>query len=174
MSISRRTDLSAWLHRFLGRYAAPRHMDEQARRDETMLMLRALDRRAPSVGLDAWLTDLEDILAADLRTRAWPTVGELVAACKKARRPAVAIPVELTDGPPPQERAYRAQLRDWVAGKRHIGVDVVTRERLMAIGVSPEEADDMVDQARRGHGILPTSANDPGCPCEPCRRRRVA
>ena len=80
-------------------------------------------------GYDAWWPGFEDELAAVVKTRTWPTVGEIGRAAEK-------VPVRRDGGPRKEDdvdpvlTARAAQLRAWLGGKgaisaRHLEADVV-------------------------------------------------
>ena len=84
--MSARSDtLSSCLARYLARLTPPRDLGELAQQDETAALFRAIDRAAPAAGYEGWWSNFEDALSASLRTRAWPTVGEIVRAAGAVR-----------------------------------------------------------------------------------------
>jgi hypothetical protein len=157
--------LGKQLTRLLTRYEAPAHLTGQARDDEVAALVRALVRAAPPTDYDAWWARFEDMLAARLRSRTWPTVREVDQAAEKIPRCYGPQPQATTPG-----NGVQAQLRAWLAGKQHCSEHLITVEALVALGVTHREAEAKVAGMRRG--ILPRSSGDPGCTCEICKARQ--
>jgi hypothetical protein len=76
------------LSRWLDRYSPPQGMKDnpQAIQDEAEALLRVLLRFAPREAYDMWVRDALDRCAYTMKTRAWPTVGDLGAACSNLRK----------------------------------------------------------------------------------------
>jgi hypothetical protein len=76
------------LSRWLDRYSPPVAMKDnrQAIQDEAEALLRVLLRFAPKEGYEGWVADALDRCAYGMKTRAWPTVGDLGAACSNLRK----------------------------------------------------------------------------------------
>ena len=72
------------LTRFLDRYSPPRVIanNPQAQQDEVDAMLKQVLRHAPRDGYSEFTNDLFESLSIRMQHRSWPTVGEVVTACR--------------------------------------------------------------------------------------------
>ena len=84
----RKTELSQILTRWLNRYSPPRSMagDQQAQQDEAEALFRVLMKFAPDAEYVDWTNAVLDQLEYQMKTRAWPTKGELGAVCSNMRK----------------------------------------------------------------------------------------
>jgi hypothetical protein len=75
----RRTEIATTLKRWLDRYSPPAAMKDkpQAMADEIDAMMRQLLRFAPQTGYGDFVAEVLERVEAGMRTRAWPTVGEV-------------------------------------------------------------------------------------------------
>ena len=96
MSIMKETIIEA-LEVFLDRYAPPRHMqvNENAMRAESEALAKLLLRFAPREDYSAWIERVLDEVSLQMKTRVWPTVGELAAVIHCLPRPAIVSQQEL-------------------------------------------------------------------------------
>jgi len=69
---------------WLDRYSPPRHFakDAKAMQAEADALLKTIIRNAPSTGYTAWIGEMLERLSGEMKTRAWPTVGEMTQACR--------------------------------------------------------------------------------------------
>lgn len=83
------------LGRWLERYSPPRSMveNEQAQADEVEALLRVLLKYAPSADYEGWVNAALDRCAYQMKTRAWPTMGELGAVCSNMKKEGVGFKV---------------------------------------------------------------------------------
>ncbi len=89
MSI-REAEIAKGLADWLALYSPPRNIagkpdDVQREMDR---LIAVLVKFAPVEGYNGWVQSVLDQLAYQMKTRAWPTVGELGAACSNARKAA--------------------------------------------------------------------------------------
>ena len=93
MSSLRTADISKTLSRWLDRYSPPMSMKDkpQAIQDEAEALLRVLLKFAPREGYDGWINRALDQLEYQMKTRAWPTKGELGSVCSNMRKDAAAL-----------------------------------------------------------------------------------
>lgn len=79
-----RTDLQSAVSRFLERFTPPRGVagNPVAMVDEADQIAQAFARFAPVTGFDVWWSDVTDQLIRRMKTRAWPMVSEVEAACR--------------------------------------------------------------------------------------------
>ena len=87
--MSIRTDtIQNMLERWLDRYSPPRAMAEnpQAQTDEIEALLRVLLKYAPGADYEGWVNSALDRCAYQMKTRAWPTMGELGAVCADMKK----------------------------------------------------------------------------------------
>lgn len=77
--------LTSRFNEFLDRYSPPRAIQNnpKAMQDEANDMLKAVVRNAPREGYAEWLDKVLGHLIESMTTRSWPTVGEVVKACKQ-------------------------------------------------------------------------------------------
>lgn len=87
MSI-RTEEIARTFNRWLDRYSPPTSMKDkpQAVQDEADTLLRVLLRFAPQEGYEGWINRALDKLEYQMKTRAWPTKGELGAVCSNLRK----------------------------------------------------------------------------------------
>jgi hypothetical protein len=111
MTAIRTADISQRLSRFLARFSAPQGIRDnpQASQDEADALLRILLKYAPS-GVEAgpWVDRALEACAMTMKTRAWPTMQELGAACANQRKSGTADPAG--DG---VEAAMVDRMADW-------------------------------------------------------------
>ena len=102
-----RRDLGRWLDR----YSPPQAMKDNPRaiQDEGEALLRVLLKFAPREGYEGWVADALDRCAYTMKTRAWPTVGELGAACSNLRKDRIGN--DLGDGN--AEQAIIDRMAEW-------------------------------------------------------------
>ena len=123
-----RRDLGRWLDR----YSPPQAMKDNARaiQDEAEALLRVLLKFAPREGYDTWVSDALDRCAFTMKTRAWPTVGELGAACSNLRKegshghsgPAVAWVADPVEINAKRINAGEAVGDEWLYGRRCVEI----------------------------------------------------
>lgn len=87
MSI-READIARHLTRWLVRYAVPMHMRDkpEASQAEAESLARVLCKLAPEAEYIPFLNQVFDQVDFEAKTRAWPTIGELGAACSNVRK----------------------------------------------------------------------------------------
>lgn len=97
------------LARWLERYSPPMAIKDnmQAMQDETEALLRALLKFAPREGYDGWVAEALERCAYQMKTRAWPTVGELGAVCSNMRKERIG------DAAPADEASTVDRMGDW-------------------------------------------------------------
>ncbi len=118
----------------LPRYTRPPHLDDATARAELRDMVDDLNTDWP-VMPDEQFHHTGKALARALRLtytgRNWPTIAHLAKALKAAREaPASA----LMTAPASAARSMRSQLRGWLYDRKPISPQLVTKERLSAIG----------------------------------------
>lgn len=106
----RNAEISGILIRWLERYSPPANIRENARaqQDEANALLSVLLRFAPQDGAGDWVARALDRLEYQMKTRAWPTKGELGSVCSILRKEGPRV-VDLTA--PDQDDASRAARR---------------------------------------------------------------
>ena len=79
-----RTDLQSAVSRFLERFTPPRGIagNPEAMVDEAGQIAQAFSRLAPAGDLDGWWREASDELIRRMKSRAWPLVSEVEAACR--------------------------------------------------------------------------------------------
>lgn len=84
----RTTEISQMLLRWLDRYSPPASMKDkpQAIQDEAEALLRVLLKFAPGSDYVGWVNGALDSLEYQMKTRAWPTKGEMGAVCANLRK----------------------------------------------------------------------------------------
>lgn len=84
----RQSEISTLLSEWLDRYAAPIHLRDKpkAAQEEVEALLRALLKFAPQVDYQPFCRAVFDQLDFQMKTRAWPTVGEMGAVCSNIRK----------------------------------------------------------------------------------------
>jgi hypothetical protein len=84
----RTTEISQMLLRWLDRYSPPASMKDkpQAMQDEAEALLRVLLKFAPASDYVGWVNGALDSLEYQMKTRAWPTKGEMGAVCANLRK----------------------------------------------------------------------------------------
>ena len=90
MSSLRTAEVSQILSRWLDRYSPPLSMKDKPRaiQDEAEALLRVLLKFAPQDGYAGWINRALDQLEYQMKTRAWPTKGELGSVCSNMRKEA--------------------------------------------------------------------------------------
>ncbi|MCR8724550.1 hypothetical protein [Frigidibacter sp. ROC022] len=85
--INRKREIGAELKGFLDRYTPPFHLrqNEKARQEEGSALLKVLIELAPKAGYMPWVRRALEICSRQMKTRAWPTVGELYGVCSNQR-----------------------------------------------------------------------------------------
>jgi hypothetical protein len=87
MSI-RQAEIAKALTEWLESYSPPRSMagNVEALQRESERLLSVLTKFAPAEGYNGWVSSVLEQCAYQMKTRAWPTVGELGATCSNARK----------------------------------------------------------------------------------------
>lgn len=87
MSI-RSTEITGILTRWLERYSPPANIRDKprAQQDEAEALLSVLMRFAPQAEYVPWVEKALDQLEYQMKTRAWPTKGELGSVCSNLRK----------------------------------------------------------------------------------------
>jgi hypothetical protein len=88
MSSLRKSEIAGIFSRWLERYSPPASIKDkpQAVQDETEALLAVLLKMAPQDGAAAFVARALDRLEYQMKTRAWPTKGELGAVCSNLRK----------------------------------------------------------------------------------------
>ena len=84
----RQAEIAKGLAEWLALYSPPRNIagkPEEVQREMDRL-IAVMVKFAPQEGYNGWVASVLDQLAYQLKTRAWPTVGELGSACSNARK----------------------------------------------------------------------------------------
>lgn len=110
MSNIRIAEISKRLTDWLDRYSPPAAMRDKpnALQAEVNAILGTVLKYAPKEGYDGWVTRMLDICAEGMRTRAWPTVGEVSKACQS-------VGSKTAGGGPVDEAAVEAAMTDHLA-----------------------------------------------------------
>lgn len=89
MTTPREEYLSARFNEFLDRFSPPRSIQSnpKAMQDEADDMLRSVVRFAPREEYGEWIARVVSSLVEGMTTRSWPTVGEVIRACKSVSKP---------------------------------------------------------------------------------------
>lgn len=97
MSI-REAEIAKALTEWLESYSPPRSMagNVDALQRESERLLSVLAKFAPAEGYNGWVSSVLDQCAYQMKTRAWPTVGELGAACSNVRKARQGEPFKTT------------------------------------------------------------------------------
>lgn len=84
----RQAEIAKALAEWLESYTPPRSMagNPEALQRESERLLGVLTKFAPQEGYNGWVSSVLEQCAYQMKTRAWPTVGELGAACSNARK----------------------------------------------------------------------------------------
>ncbi len=87
MSI-RQAEIAKALTEWRESYSPPRSMagNKEAMQRESERLLAVLTKFAPPDGYNGWVSSVLEQCSYQMKTRAWPTVGELGAACSNARK----------------------------------------------------------------------------------------
>ena len=90
MTAIRTAEITGLLTRWLERYTPPAQIreNERAQQDEAQALLAVLLRFAPQTGYGDFVAKAFDQLEYQMKTRAWPTKGELGAVCSNLRKEA--------------------------------------------------------------------------------------
>lgn len=88
MTDMRTAEISGILTRWLERYSPPAQLRDNARaqQDEVAALLGVILRFAPLVGYGDFVAKVIDQIEFQMKTRAWPTKGELGAVCSSVRK----------------------------------------------------------------------------------------
>ena len=88
MTAFRKTEIASQLTRWLERYSPPMSIKDnpRAQQDEVESLLRVLLKFAPASDYTPWVNHALDRLEYQMKTRAWPTKGELGAVCSNIRK----------------------------------------------------------------------------------------
>lgn len=99
MTAMRTAEITGLLTRWLERYSPPSQIrdNQRAQQDEAQALLAVLLRFAPQAGYAEFVARAFDQLEYQMKTRAWPTKGELGAVCSNLRKETVKA-VDLTGG----------------------------------------------------------------------------
>jgi hypothetical protein len=137
----RSAEISGLLTRWLERYTPPAQIrdNQRAQQDEAEALLAVLLRFAPQADYGAFVARALDQLEYQMKTRAWPTKGELGAVCSNMRKDAPR-PDDLT-GPDMAPEAITARRMErgetvgegWLYGRSAvelIATGAVTRETM--------------------------------------------
>lgn len=84
----RQAEIAKMLAQWLESYTPPRSMagNAEALQRESERLLSVLTKFAPQEGYNGWVSSVLEQCSYQMKTRAWPTVGELGAACSNARK----------------------------------------------------------------------------------------
>lgn len=84
----RQADIANKLTAWLDRYSVPQHLREkpEAAQTECECIARVLSKFAPQQDYQPFLNRVFDTLDYQMKTRAWPTVGEVGAVCSNIRK----------------------------------------------------------------------------------------
>lgn len=100
----RQAEIAQALTRWLDRYSCPQHLREkpEAAQAEAEKIAGVLSKMAPSTEVQPFLNRVFDALDYQMKTRAWPTVGEVAAVCSNIRKE-VTFTSEPTEAKTPME-----------------------------------------------------------------------
>lgn len=86
----RQAEIAKQLAQWLESYSPPRNMagNAEALQRESERLLSVLVKFAPQEGYNGWVSAVLEQVSYQMKTRAWPTVGELGSACSNARKTA--------------------------------------------------------------------------------------
>ena len=86
--MTRTEEISSLFLRWLDRFTPPTRLkaNDQARQDEAESLFKVLLRSAPQTGYADWVAGVLLVTEGTMKTRAWPTVHELGAACANSRK----------------------------------------------------------------------------------------
>lgn len=120
------------LMNYLDRRAMPAHLKDkkQAQIDEVDALLRAISRLAPRDDVESWWPKVADSLDANRKFSTWPSVGEVVAACKDVGGPGLRRIAQGDEIDPLQVIATKMQAGEAVGDGcfyGRIAVDLVAR-----------------------------------------------
>jgi len=98
MTDIRTTEISGLFERWLERYSPPAQIreNERAQQDEARALLGVLLRFAPSSGYADFIATALDRLEYQMKTRAWPSKGEIGAVCSNLRKEGRQVAVDMT------------------------------------------------------------------------------
>lgn len=84
----RQAEIAKQLAQWLESYSPPRSMagNPEALQRESERLLGVLTKFAPQDGYNGWVSSVLEQCAYQMKTRAWPTVGELGSVCSNARK----------------------------------------------------------------------------------------
>lgn len=87
MSI-RTEEIARTFHAWLERYSPPMSMKDKPKvvQEEADHLLRVVLKFAPREGYNGWIDEMLDQMEYQMKTRAWPTKGELGAVCSNQRK----------------------------------------------------------------------------------------
>lgn len=86
----RESEIARTFAQWLESYSPPRSIagKPEAMQREADRLLKMLVKFAPDEGYNGWVDAVLETVAMGMKTRAWPTVGEIGAACSNARKEA--------------------------------------------------------------------------------------
>lgn len=151
MSI-REAEIAEYLSRWLDRYAVPVYLrgKVEASQAEAECLARVLCKFAPAMDYITFLNQVFDQVDFHAKTRFWPTVAELGAACSNVRKGTKLLP----------ERAVGPDLRPVaIIARKMMRGESVGEERLWGIGAVELIAERLVDEATM-HGYRIAALND--------------
>jgi hypothetical protein len=129
MSALRHAEINGIFTRWLERYSPPNSMRDNARaqQDEVEALLRVLLKFAPGSDAGQWVREVLDQLEYQMKTRAWPTKGELGAACSNLRKVAARSATSEHDLHPVEINAARMNAgeavgEDWLYGANAVAL----------------------------------------------------
>lgn len=123
----------------LPRYKRPEHLDDDTARAELRDMVTDLNAEWPLSSrdrFDATATAMARALRLTYTGRNWPTIAHLAKALKQAQEAPTSALMSAPSATSSDDREEwrRRQLREWLSGDRAINPEIVTRERLAAVG----------------------------------------
>lgn len=95
---SRKRLISSWLFEFLKRYEAPPHLDQDAARQEMVLMVEDINSEIPKCDetlMKSLLEKVSSFVRKNVRSRKWPTINNFVSGVKEYRKEVIASDVDV-------------------------------------------------------------------------------
>ncbi len=123
----------------LPRYTRPPHLDDETARAELADMVRDLNSEWP-LGTQTQFNLIGQALARAIRTtytgRSWPTIAHMAKALKAAREAPVSALIDRASPTSGDDREgwKRARVKAWLYDGKPIAPDLVTKDRLTAVG----------------------------------------
>ena len=141
---SRKRLISSWLFEFLKRYEAPPHLDQDAARQEMILMVEDLNSEIPKcdeASMKNLLGKVSSFVRKNVKSRRWPTINSFVSGVKEYRKDVIITEVDAIPSLPKDHdhSTYYANKIKRREDVPHHWIEGISGQRLLELNLVTEE-----------------------------------